>query len=172
METLVAISILLVITSGVMLLVNQVTQSSTKVTNRLTASYLASDAIEYLRSSRDTYWLSGDSLSDWFGDTLNNCTSSKCIVDTRIAPNDKVEQCDPVGGCDRLRVDANDSNRYGHDESSWEKSVFTRSLKATSTDHDGNAGPEEVIITVTVSWSSASGNSSLTVTDSLTAWGD
>lgn len=178
-ETLVAISILLVVVSGVMALVYQVSSSSQGVVNRLTASYLAADAAEFLQSERDSYWLTntGNTLDGWindgalYTDSVSACTSGNpCRVDTRIN-NADIQPCS--GSCDPL--DYNSSQRlYGHDSGAgWEASKFTRSFVIEENSSlDSDADTDEIIVTVTVSWNDGSTTRQLELTKSLTAWND
>lgn len=177
-ETLVAISILLTITSSIMLLVNQSIDSSERLSNRLAASYLASDAIEYLRYRRDTYWLadSSNSFSAFLSNNIPNC-SSACVVDTRVDegpflnPHNNIKNCS--GSCETLRYNSN-TKRYGYDSGgNWGDSKFTRILEINTNDFDSDGNDEEAVVTVTIEWTNRAGNiSDLVLTDTLTAWGD
>lgn len=178
-ETLVAISVLLTVTSSIMALVNQSIDSSEALSNRLAASYLASDAIEYLRYSRDSYWLnaSSNSFDDWITNVgLDNCTN-QCLIDTRVGDigannNNRIRECT---NCGPLKY--NDSEkRYGYDSASgWEDSKFIRNLKLISQKdlESGSSGIDEVLVKVTMKWPNRSGaTSTLMLRDTLTAWGD
>lgn len=177
-ETLVAISVLLTVTTGIMVLVNQSIDSSEGLSNRLSASYLASDVIEYLRYRRDTYWLadSSNSFSGFLANNIPNCGST-CVVDTRVDespfldPHNNIKNCS--GSCEILRYNS-DTKRYGYGSgNNWEDSKFTRILEIQGNDFDGDGNDEEAIITVTVEWPNRSGGTSdLMLKDTLTAWGD
>lgn len=180
-ETLVAISILLTVTSGIMLLVNQSIDSSERLSNRLTASYLASDVIEYLRYERDTRWLldiNNNDFDDWVdGASLDKCQGidNYCEVDTRVSDG-IVQQCSSTGrsDCDRLEYDPT-TKRFGHDISGAETSDFRRTMKIKGVNDlgSGSDNEDEIIVEVVVSWTNQAGNTSdLVLTDTLTAWGD
>jgi len=170
-EALVAIAILLTVVSSIMVLVNQSTRSGQDVSNRLAASYLASDAIEYLRYERDTKWLaSGGSFDDWVNNDLPDCGSNQCRIDTRKGEG-MIETCsDPD-----CTLDYNTSeNVYGYD-SSWEKSKFTREVTFLSVNNlsDDDNKDDELIVEVTVTWpQSGGGAGELVLTDTLSSWGD
>jgi type II secretory pathway pseudopilin PulG len=174
-ESLVAIAILLTVISGVMLLVNQSIQTGQNVSNRLTASYLASDAIEYIRYDRDSTWLSGgtDEFQDWVDTIPSSCryNSSACRVDTRPG-EELIDECS--GGCQPL--DYNESSySYGYDSgANWEQSRFTREVNFVElNDLDPDNYYEEIVVQVTVSWpSSLGGSGELVLTDTLSSWGD
>jgi len=169
-EALVAIAILLTVVSGVMLLVNQSIQSGQNVSNRLSASYLASDAIEYLRYDRDSNWLSDnqDSFQDWL-DNLPDCENFSCRVDTRKGEG-KVEECS--GSCPNLRYFSGDFT-YGY--GGGEESRFKRTVEFVSKNDIGPDDPnvDEVVVKITVTWpASTGGDGELVLTDTLSSWGD
>jgi len=159
-EALVAIAILMSVVSGVMLLVDQSIRSGESITDRLAASYLAADAIEYLRYSRDTYWLSDQgSFSNWLADKgLSSC--SNCKVDTRPGAAG-------FGASGSLRYDTA-SSTYGYGSGSgWEDSKYTRGINTIS------SGPDEATFAVTVSWpTSGGGTNEVVLVDTLSAWAD
>jgi Tfp pilus assembly protein PilV len=172
-EALVAIAILLSAVSGVMMLVNQSIKSGQNVSNRLAASYLASDAIEYLRYSRDSNWLSDkqDSFQYWLNDVVDACNGSPCQIDTRRG-SESISGCG--GSCSNLKY--NSKNKvYGYGSGSgWEESKFTRTVRfRDTTDLGGDKSNDEVIVAVTVTWPQGGGNTGeLVLTDTLSSWGD
>jgi len=178
-EALVAIAVLLSVVSGVMALVDQSIRFGESVTSRLAASYLASDAIEYIRYDRDSYWLrESDGFDKWYGDgKLSNCQSNVCTIDTRDvgSGNSNISQCN--NGCDPLMYNEGQQS-YGHENtggSGWEESEFTRELRVLETNDlgSGSSGIDEVIVEVTVTWPEAGGSDGeLVLTDTVTAWAD
>lgn len=175
-ETLVAISILLTIVSSIMLLVNQSIESSGQLSDELVASYLASDAIEYLRYSRDTRWLgnSNNNFHQWYtASGVTNCVgNSICKVDTRIG-QESINAC--VGTCENLNYNQ-PKGRYGYGSGSgWEESKFKRTVKVLEANDLGpnSSSTDEVVVEVEVSWENQSGGTSeLQLRDTLTAWAD
>ena len=178
-EALVAIAILLTVISGVMLLVNQSIRTGQDISNRLAASYLASDAIEYLRYERDTKWLAdgvGD-FNEWVNNDLPDCekTNITCKVDTRKGAG-KVTECNNKP-CENLKYNSSEYV-YGYD-SSWGKSKFTRKVEfigindlSDDDDNDSNKD-DELIVEVTVTWPQTGGDTGeLVLTDTLSSWGD
>jgi len=175
----VAISILLTVVSSIMLLVNQSIESETRLSNRLVASYLASDVVEYIRYQRDSQWLnsSSDTFSDWLSNSdITKCKEGDnnfCIVDTRVA-EEKILQCvgSAVKDCDKLQYSSS-TKRFGHNMGE-DPSKFTRVMQVQQiNDLDSDGDEEEVVIEVVVQWRDQSGNiTDLVLTDTLTAWGD
>jgi type II secretory pathway pseudopilin PulG len=177
-ETLVAISILLPVVSSIMLLVNQSIDSETRLSNRLVASYLASDAIEYVRSQRDSQWLqnSNNNFDYWLNNAsnLSNCDGSNeyCEVDTRVGDGD-ISQCGTsISSCDKLQYSSS-TKRFGYNMGE-NSSKFTRVMQVQQiNDLDSDGDEEEVVIEVVVQWQDQAGNiTDLVLTDTLTAWGD
>jgi len=162
-EALVAIAILLTVISGVMVLVNLSIKSGQDVSNRLSASYLASDAIEYLRYSRDSTWLSDnqDSFQYWLNNVVDACDGSSCQIDTREGEGDPTN-CG--SSCPNLEYFSDYTYGYG---SGGEESRFTRTVEFVG------GGSDEVIVEVTITWPKAGGGTGeLVLTDTLSSWGD
>ena len=173
-EALVAIAILLTVISGVMVLVNLSIKSGQNVSNRLSASYFASDAIEYLRYSRDSTWLSDnqDSFQYWLNNAVDDCDGSACKIETRQGQGSPTN-CG--SSCPNLKYNTADKT-YGYETGSdWETSKYTRAIKLiqindVSSQDDSD---DEVIVEVTVSWpQTGGGTGELVLTDTLSSWGD
>lgn len=152
LETIVAIGILTVVVSGIMNLVYQGSTSSRLQTDQVTATYLAADAIEYVRSLRDTYWLEniGDNtFNDWvLSSPISSCVDG-CIIDTRI-DNDFINSCGEI--CQPLDYDEG-TGLYGYGDGS--PSRFTRKVEIVPITNSGS-DVYEVKVTATVSWQRSS----------------
>lgn len=153
-ETLVAISILLIAVAGPMVVVSQALTTSYYARDQITAFYLAQDAIEYIRNVKDTN-LSGrtdpniQALSD-----LEYCVlSNGCIIDT---VNRRVSSVNP-GSIPVLRYNS-ETGQYSYNNSD-EDSPFSRVIVITENelpkDELGNTIPAEYKVVVTVSWQTA-----------------
>jgi len=174
-EALVAIAILLTVVSGVMMLIDQSIRTGEDVSNRLAASYLASDAIEYLRYDRDSNWLSdnNDSYQDWLDSIPDPCKSgNKCQIDTR-AGEGSITPCS--GDCSKLQYNTSE-HVYGYESgSNWEASKYTRAVKFIQINDvsSQDSSDDEAIVQVTVTWPKRTGKTSdLVLTDTLSSWGD
>jgi Tfp pilus assembly protein PilV len=160
-ETLVATVILMSVVSGVMLLVDQSIRSGESITDRLAASYLAADAVEYLRYSRDSFWLADTgSFSEWHSDPnkgdVSQCGNG-CDIDT-VAGDITNQSGDP------LEYDSS-SRTYGY--GSGQESKYTRDVQFIQTSSD------EVTVEVAVSWpTSGGGTNEVVLVDTLSAWAD
>ncbi len=92
-ETLVAITILLLAIGGPMFAVSQSLKSSYYARDQITAFYLAQDAIEYIRNLRDENALTGGTWSDFTsmsGGPISDCIGLTCRVDSS---DNKIEPC-------------------------------------------------------------------------------
>lgn len=140
-ETLVAISILMVAVASPLTITQKGLASAIYAKDQIIASYLAQDAIEYLRNISDNNVASGAS-SDWLLGIANNCASS-CKIDTRGGSN-------PISPCsgETCRLLYDDSNHI-YSYQSGTNSEFTRSVTVTE-----GPGTNEALIKVKISWSS------------------
>src|SRR3989344_6315966 len=105
-ETLVAISIFTTSILGLMSVLASSISSSDLVKQKIIASYLAQEGIEYVRSMRDTYVLYGAANGeDWnsFKGELNSCRldNNGCGIDSSVpmTDNDFIFQCPPTSKC-------------------------------------------------------------------------
>lgn len=170
-ETIVAISILLISVTGIMNLIHQGSVANRLQADQITATYLAAEAIEFIRARRDSYWLQGggNDFESWFllsGDA-QDCQNA-CRIDAQVN-NNSINEC--FGTCPPLNHNST-SGRYGYDTGgNWEESRFTRSV---TIDGVQNAGQfDEAQITVTVTWTTAGiGNRSVTLQQSIHDYDD
>ena len=152
-ETLVAISILLLAVAGPLTLGSQGLNASRVARDQVIATFLGQEAIEYARNIRDTNALQGEV---WL-EGLDACTGA-CTVDV---PQNTIAMC--TGTCPALRFDA-EVGLYGY-ESDWLPTKFTRSVTITET----VAGREAHIIVAT-SWNDGKLTRSVTVNEYLFNW--
>lgn len=164
-ETLVAITILMIAVIVPLSIVANALQSSYFARDQITATYLAQDAIEYIRSLRDTdaiVAVTGTPGATWFSSLDASCKSGVgCDVDTI----DHNTHTGPLRG--PLRYD----DQRGIYHASWNNiyptlSRFTRKVKIS--------GPApEYKVTVEVSWTGsipgtlANGQARIRVSESL-----
>jgi prepilin-type N-terminal cleavage/methylation domain-containing protein len=138
-ESLVAISILVVAVTGTMTAVQTSISSYTFSKDQVIAFYLAQEAFEQIRNIRDEnrlagdHWLTGLALASsdpcYFGQA--------CAVPIRCAGG--------IGNCPYLRQNP-DTSFFGYDLS-WPETRFRREIQLSSVnDH-------EIAVTVTLNWS-------------------
>lgn len=133
-ETLVAITILLSAVAAPLTLAFRGLMAAQFTKSHIIASYLAQDAVEYVRNVRDENvirnraWLTG----------LESCGSG-CKVDS---PNNTINSC---SGSSCILKKQSSSGLYGH-KSQWTDTPFFREVTVTSINAD------EAVISVTIDW--------------------
>src|SRR6185369_6180494 len=82
-ETLVAIAILMIAIAGPLTVAQKGLTSSIYARDQMIASYLAQDAIEYVKNVRDSDKLAGQGwLSSFDSNSGHDCETFTCTVDT------------------------------------------------------------------------------------------
>ncbi|HEY4502421.1 MAG TPA: prepilin-type N-terminal cleavage/methylation domain-containing protein [Candidatus Paceibacterota bacterium] len=154
-ETLIAIVILIAAITGPLTLATKSLFASFVARDQLVASFLAQDAVEYVRFKRDSNFRSGD---DWLSGDLALCISpSSCEVDS-VA--DTVTACDSE--CTNLL--RNEQGFYGY--TSGDVTMFNRSV--TLIPVVGNS--EEYIVDVILSWKTGIFTRSHTTKEHIYNW--
>ena len=151
-ETLVAITILLLAIGGPLSIASRGIFASNIARDQITAFYLAQEGVEYIRNVRDennlhaSPWLSG----------LSNCTSPNvCSID---AKNKTIGACS--GQCPVLLLD----NDHFYNFVSGTPTSFHRSIQLTQlNDH-------EIAISVTIAWQTGAIPRSFTVRENILNW--
>lgn len=164
-ETLVAISLLVVAIAGPMSLAAQSLSSAFYARDQMTAFHLSQEGIEAVRSVRD-----GNILLNTTGTPTNllagipDTTGRPFTVDVRFnAPADSMKLCEGI--CEPLKTNGTFFG-YGTD-STWQPTRFTRSVTAIVV--EGN--PDEIKIAVEVRWrSGAIQERSFTMKENLYRW--
>lgn len=139
-ETLVAITILLVAIAAPMRIAQDGLSGARVAQDQVIASYLAQEAVEYVRWVRDTNTLEGDG---WLSG-LSACRNNECVIDV-IA--EEVDGCD--GECPSLQINGNGQYGYGPG-GQWENTPFVRTVEIN--DVTENDPDTEVQVVVTVEW--------------------
>ncbi len=157
LETLVAVSVLLMALLGPFTIASQSLRSAFYARDQVTAFYLAQEGIEYVRAVRDQNYLSGN---DWM-ESLAVCTGVPCTVDMK---NFEHALC-PENNCAPLTTDINSifSQQTG---AGYTPSKFTRVVSLTEI--AGN--PDQKIVSVTVSWQSVGITRSFTIRERIFDW--
>ncbi len=143
-ETLVAITVLLLVVIGPMTIAQKGIQNAYYATEQVTATMLAQEAVEAVRNFRDERAL--DAYDVVGGDTGNwvpsDCRSNvACTFDVE---DDEFHTCSG-GSCGKLEIDS-DTGRYVYDGETT--SQFTRSISIGPNISGGRA------VTVDVDWNS------------------
>lgn len=135
-ETLVAITVLVMAVAAPLTLGSQGLTASRIARDQIVATYLAQEAIEYIRVNRDTNILSGQSWLSGFTD----CLAGTCRIDVPAGDITKCEgKCEAVGYNDASGI-------YGYTKG-WETTKFSREVTIEQVVLD-----VEAKIVVSVSW--------------------
>ncbi len=153
-ETLVAILILTMALAGPIAIAEGDLHATLIAKDQITAYYLAQDAIEYVRSVRDSNNLSGNSSNATWLTGLSSCINAnvggtaQCTIDSL---NATVAAC-PTGGCPILNYDSVTNGGY-FNYNAGSASIFTRTVSIlTPVPIPSGSNPFEAVVTVKVSW--------------------
>ena len=162
-ETLVAVSILSLMLTGAVALMQQTLQISSKLKSDTTAVFLAQEGLELIRWQRDTNRMNGDSWMEDIhpGDPCGNANG--CIADLDISDGElELDSCGG-GGCPLLRFDPV-TKIYNYTVGG--NSVYRRTIRTFNV-----PGPQpEVRVRVTVNWTTKFGARSYVVEENLLDW--
>ena len=158
-ETLVAIAILLLAVAAPLSLATKSLNSSALSKQQIIASFLAQEAMEYIRNVRDENVLKYD---DWLKNGINlksECVDGKCQVD---AYEKKMKKC--LGNCDPLKYD-NSTGLFNIAGNSGDNSPYTQTVEITQINN------QEIAVKVTVSWKGTNGaDYKVIARENLTNW--
>ncbi len=191
-ETLVAISILLLALTGPLVIVSQSLKASYYARDQITAFYLAQEAIEYIRNLRDASaistaspltadnWLMGiyGNSCDNNGDTKGLCVNpygSQITHTSNLTRNGSgytFGKCGTGAICSPLVFDptfGGSSVPYGESGGGLADSIFSRTISLNGVPTDPNGG-REVLVKVEVKWQQGTNQNSFVLEDHLTNW--
>ena len=156
-ETLVAISVLMVAVSGALTLANKSLQTGRITKDRMVATYLAEEGVELVRNIRDENFLAG---TNWINGLNGVCTNTNgCRID---ATNMVVSSCSAT--CPPLNYD--DATGIYAYNGAWPDSPFVRIIKVDTIP----SAPDEILVTVTVSWTHGLITNNFVLKDILFNW--
>lgn len=167
-ETMVAISILMLGILGPLSIASSGLRNSLFAKDQVTAYYLAQEGIEYVRYVRDANYL--DNKKPWL-DGLSDCKEQfGCAVDTEkwFTLNVQViSKCASID-CDDddLLYKINSNQHYTHQSGSEKTATpFTRIIKVENTPNTPT--DKEIKVTSTVTWQTGAGQKSFTLTENV-----
>ncbi|MEK7530879.1 MAG: hypothetical protein AAB573_03340 [Patescibacteria group bacterium] len=161
-ETLVAITVLLVSLAGPMSLAAQALQSAYYARDQVTAFYLAQEGIEYVRAIRDQNYLAGN---PWLTglESGERCIDAYCSVDLVTFTHDVCPTAADPASCPKLKM-SSIGKLYNH--VSGEDTKFTRAVTITPV----GLGDSQVIISVRVQWISAGIDRTFDLSERIYNW--
>lgn len=164
-ETLIAVSVLMIAIVGPLTLAQNGISSAVYARDQITASYLAQEAIEFVRNVRDQNNL-GQVPGGWLSG-LDKCVGSTCGVDPNAAGNLQVISC-TISNQNCLLYFNPSLGVYTHDSTlSAVASNFSRQVVIT-TPIGGSAN--EALVSVTISWQSGKIARSFTLNEHILNW--
>lgn len=160
LETLGALSVLILAVAGPLTLASYVLRSASVSQNRLVAFYLGQEAIEYVRNLRDSNAINGE--ANWLNG-LDACISpNNCAVDL------KHNLIKDIALCPKLKYDST-YGFYNCDDGS--DSTFSRSIQLSPVNTSIYEGKiYEYKITVTTSWQERFGIRSFALEEHILNW--
>jgi type II secretory pathway pseudopilin PulG len=167
LEALVAISILMVAVVAPITIAQKGLSSSFYIKNQMIASYLAQDAIEYIKNKRDQVTINdvgtATHIPGWNGlGIFSLCNASVnprgCQIDTikdvDFVNNDGGEAVKTYDSSNYLYID-NDNSFYGYTTgSNYTPTGFTRNIRIVFSEINTINGPvnDQALIVVTIKW--------------------
>lgn len=171
LETMVAITVLMISIVAPMTLASQSLNAAYYARNQITAYYLAQEAIEVVRNVRDANILTiandgTANLFDGICPSLAQCTSGYTFtVDALEPPGQAIQACS--GTCAPLQTNGTEYGQNYAGQSGWTPTVYTRTVTAKLV----NANPDELRISVNVTWEQGSFQTqTFTISEDLYRW--
>ncbi len=153
-ETLVAITILLLAVTGPLTIAARSLNSANFSQDQITAFYLAQEGVEAVRNIRDKNAIAGQS---WLAGLENCLGGSSCYIDST---NNTVSLCS--GSCPKIKYNSS-SGFYGYN-GGWSDSKFTRTIGISET------SAAEALLTITISWQSGNLNRQFIINENILNW--
>lgn len=157
-ETMIAVFILAVSVGGPLAIVTKSLQASFFARDQITAFFLAQEAVENIRNTRDQngiqgkYWLIDIAYDELSGATVcigPTLPSNPCSVDVRVDKPQDIQECSS-GTCPPLNIDPDGFYSYA---SGGQPSDFTRTITVTTVPAGtAIADANEIEILVNVAW--------------------
>lgn len=164
-EALMAITILVSSVTAPLVIYSNSISSAILARDRIVASYLAQEAVEYVLYEVGTKLNAGD--DEWLG-SLSACTNgTPCTIDTKSAT--AISSCTQGGECLELRFDPI-KNEYTHSDSSIisVKSKYDREVQVLVNPSGQN--PSEALITAEVFWDTGTRQNSFILESHVYKW--
>ncbi len=157
-ETLVAISVLLMAVVSPMVIYSQSITNTRYAGERITAYYLAQEAIELVKYRINTEFNKNE---PWFY-TLPDCNSGNCTISIPDGPVCFAGICDSTL---YLKTDGSFYNNISNTPVSDPASKFKRTVKFADNPSENGA-----LVSSTVTWKNAGVDKSVTIEEYMTKW--
>lgn len=180
-ESLVAISILVVSVLGPLVIVSQAFKISFFARDQMTGFYLAQEAIEYVRNIRDKNSLTVTDPNLWLSGLIDGGLSNPIINDASDTTPDKYQLVRDSSGyklklcpgtpsvCPKIKLNST-NGLYGEDTTTGTKdSIFTREVIFTKSPED-TAAVQEISVKFLMKWNQVGGTYQFPLHLQLTNW--
>lgn len=160
-ETLIAISILMLSITGPMVFAAQGLKSAMYARDQVTAFYLVQDALETLRFLRDNTAIElQDGIAINWDKAFENCYDKTCKIDTTLEtsdPNSILKPCNNDDECTLFQKKGAFAYGYEQSDGVWQKTPYQRMIKIKKVvDENDVVIDNEVLVEVTIKWKSGS----------------
>ncbi|OGZ35839.1 MAG: hypothetical protein A3A94_01640 [Candidatus Portnoybacteria bacterium RIFCSPLOWO2_01_FULL_43_11] len=160
MEALIAIAILVIAITGATTLASQSLRTASYFKQQTVAFYLASEALEYIRNSRDTHLLAGNEWDNWKTSAMSLCyNGNDCGVDAIFEYTDGNAFIDDCSNSNLLYDSNNLYNYQSGSATAFERCVYIRPIDSY-----------EVEVEVKVEWSGLFGNKVVRIKEHFFDW--
>ncbi len=156
LEALMAVSILMVAVVAPITVSQKGLSSAVYAKNQMVASYLAQDAIEYIKNKRDGVSIRNDFVWDNFLTYFSPCFGgNSCQIDTVKNSLNISDDISVYSNNKPLKLGSPSGDYPGfYQYMEGESTNFTRKIQITLSDElDSNSKKYKALVTVTVSWS-------------------
>lgn len=161
-ESLVAITVLLLAVTGPLALATKVISDSSVSQNQITAFYLGQEGLEFIRNKRETNFLNNKS---WLHG-LNDCLSpAGCVIDV---PNNNIQKLGTYNDCNTGKQIKYDSAGKYYNNQDGDCTLFKRIIKITEI--STGSADDEAKIECTVEWHERYGTKSIVLEEHLFNW--
>jgi type II secretory pathway pseudopilin PulG len=163
-ETLVAISLLLIVITGPLSIASQSAQSTNYANEEIVAYFLAQEGAELAQKARDDLLLpyfTGSSVgTEWTqfldGGTYDICYNSAGCgleIEPSVAGNAElvITDCSVTGAC-RLYINATAEDRARYTHTTGSSTPYTRTITLAGQDEDGDGDDDSVRVQSSVTW--------------------
>jgi len=155
LEALMAVSILMVAVVAPITVSQKGLSSAVYAKSQMIASYLAQDAIEYIKNKRDGVSIRNDFVRDNFLTSFSLCLDGKsCQIDTIKNSLNISEDISEYSDSKPLKLGSPSGVHPGfYQYMDGEPTSFTRKIQITLSDElDSNGKEYKALVTVTVGW--------------------
>lgn len=157
-ETLVGIAILILAVTATLTIVSTNLSISGSSREQVTAFFLAQEAIEIIRNTRDNNSIAGDG---WLSGLTSCFGASPCKIDATEL-NSPASSCG-ASGCQNLKINSEGVYQY----TSGPETVFNREINIT---RDPGHPNREAVVEVVVSWMDGARERDFTIEENIFNW--